>query len=88
MSDGSWRVVPVTLKLGLGTTCLRLALLPDPQLSLSHLRLPGLCTSRETFLLGLSTSTQGCGSFRVHSQGLAWCAVYSRYHKVLIESRK
>lgn len=55
---GGWGVAPVTKKLGLGTLCLFLSFFPDPQLSLGHPSLPGLCTSRGTFLLDLSTSTR------------------------------
>lgn len=51
-------MAPVTLKQGLETLCLLLALLPDPQLSLGHPSLPGLWTSRGTFLLDLSTSSR------------------------------
>lgn len=56
--DGGWGVAPVTLKRGLGTLCLLLAFLPDPQLSLAHPSLPGLCTSRGMFLLDLSASNR------------------------------
>lgn len=72
----------------LGPMCLLRALLPDAHSSPGHLSLPGVSTSKGPFLLDLFTSTQGCGSFGLHRQGLAWCVVDSRCHEVPIESRK
>lgn len=86
--DGGWGVAPATLKRGLETLCLLLALLPDPQLGLGHPSPPGLWTSRWNIPPGSIHFHQGHGSFSLHSQGLARCVVYSKYHKVLAESKK